>query len=721
MGAAVIVAIVSVLLHKFDKSNTIGDRYLYSKVGYENVGTYSENLVPMKIYNQWGYCDCQGKVVIVPRFYRVGAFSQGVAPVQEKENGLYGYIDTSGSYVKELQFAYAGQFSEDLAVCGTTAQTKLGYINKSGDFVIPEQYYVAGDFSEGLAKVKENKDSLYCFIDTSGKIVISPRYQEATNFSEGVAAVSENGKWGYIDKTGAVIIPPQYDNAQEFHAGLAAVEVNGKWGYIDKTGKSIIQMLYEEAGIFSDGVAPVQLSQSGLWGYIDNTGDTIISANYQEAVNFSEGVASIKDNSQWFLVIDSSVAEQTVSTSSPKGEYIVEQKNPGTEKEDAISFSVNGTIPLTGTLQSDKIIEKLLLRVIGEDGSNKGTYLSIKPKSKSYSLNEVILDGRIAPFNVVGKYTLQFIGKLQGDAKETLLGQTAVEVKPLVETSDLVLDLGLINGRGYPNVNLSCSVNEKGVAQNNLDKEQFSIYESIDGQTETEQMIDTIIKPRSEDGLSIALVFDSSLSMYNEDRTEANSRMDFAKKSAITFIQNEGLGEKDSMSIQSFGRAFTLNQKFTSDTKHLMNAIKDIYFQPDTAIFDAIIKSIDTMSSVKGKKCIIIFTDGEDNASKRTYTDSIERAISNGVPVFSIAIGEEAKTNELKRISDLSGGSFYYLKDIKELSTIYKEITEQLRNQYQLSFHSNSGAESGAKIKLRLEVKKDNSSIEGSKSYSIPK
>jgi hypothetical protein len=107
-----------------------GKGFRYSLVSYDSVGNYSEKLAPVEIYDRWGYCDNQGKVLIVPRFAEAGEFSSGLAAVKEPGTGLYGYIDNSGNYVIEPQFSYAGRFSEELAACGSNSDQKLGYIER---------------------------------------------------------------------------------------------------------------------------------------------------------------------------------------------------------------------------------------------------------------------------------------------------------------------------------------------------------------------------------------------------------------------------------------------------------------------------------------------------------------------------------------------------------------------------------------------------------------
>ena len=74
------------------------------------------------------YIDKDGnKVIDGSKFSQIKSFSNGLAEVQNKENGLFGYIDTSGEYVIRPQFKWTYPFG------------KLGYANvrtNKGSFVI---------------------------------------------------------------------------------------------------------------------------------------------------------------------------------------------------------------------------------------------------------------------------------------------------------------------------------------------------------------------------------------------------------------------------------------------------------------------------------------------------------------------------------------------------------------------------------------------------------
>jgi VWFA-related protein len=734
MAVTVITAIAFYFIRIMMESERNVEGFSFSPVGYVSVGFYNEKLAPMKMYDLWGYCDNHGKVQIVPQYTMAGEFSYGLAAVQESKSGMYGYIDSSGKYIIQPQFSYAGSFSEELAACGSKSDKKLGYIDMSGEFVIPEKYYEAAAFSEGLAKVRTASDGLYSFIDRNDNVVIPASYTAATDFSQGLSAVSVNGLWGYIDKNGNMVIQPGFTRARAFHENLAAVQLNGTWGYIDQKGSFVIKNIFSEAEDFSGGYAPVKFNDNGLWGYINNKGEIAIDGSYQQVTGFTDGVAAVRENSKWLFVTDinykSVVSEQSDSTqvSNNKGaSETISNKEPETISNKnimnlikQIQLYVNESVQLSGTIKTKEVIEKLVLNVIGEDGEDKGIYLSVRPGVNTYNLEEISIDGRIEPFNVVGKYTLQLIAKLERAEDEKLLGEVNVEVLEAEESNNLTAEIGRVDNSAYPIINLFMSVfdhEKKPVSK--LTLENFELFETVEGQKEKKQELELVKQPSEEEGLTVALVFDCSLSMYNEDKTEANSNMEFAKNAAVDFINAGGVGAKDKVSIQSFGKAFKINQEFTESQKKLVKAINGIKSQPDTAIYDAIVRSVDTLSEQEGNKCIILFTDGEDTASKLKYNDSIESAVLKGIPVYSIAIGQEAKTNELKSISDKTGGTFYYLVNAEELNDIYKGITEKLKNQYQFTYKTTADAIVGKNTEIKMVVTDSNERLEIKKTYEI--
>ncbi len=202
----------------------------------------AEPLQPFsKTYEHCGYKDASGRVVVEPRLIQCGAFSEGVAVVQER--GKFAGLETN------LDMSHS--------------PTDWGYIDGSGKYVLKfkaHDYLPAGSFTEGLATIYDAKTHKYGFIDHGGKIAIPAQFDFADGFSEGLAVVCTGvfhrpgqGFWlsnaeakkaathrcGFIDHSGELKIPYTWHAAGRFHDGKAMFRNGKESGYIDKTGKVI--------------------------------------------------------------------------------------------------------------------------------------------------------------------------------------------------------------------------------------------------------------------------------------------------------------------------------------------------------------------------------------------------------------------------------------------------------------------------------------------------
>jgi hypothetical protein len=96
---------------------------------------FSQDLVSVRINNQYGYINKEGKIVIDPQFAYADAFSNGLAQVSIK--GKCAFINQSGAIVINTPYDYynCSCFSNGLAKIQIGGQ--VGYIDKNGQFVWP--------------------------------------------------------------------------------------------------------------------------------------------------------------------------------------------------------------------------------------------------------------------------------------------------------------------------------------------------------------------------------------------------------------------------------------------------------------------------------------------------------------------------------------------------------------------------------------------------------
>jgi hypothetical protein len=148
------------------------------------------------------FVDKSGRPTSAARFDEAGSFSEGLAPV--KVGSLWGYIGKDGAMAIPPRFENANSFSDGLA---SVAQGGLrGYIDKKGVLVIPAQFRQAGNFREGLAYAGD-PESGYHYIDRRGRQAFRGSFAQATDFYHGLAHVQRNGaypfgRFAYIDASG---------------------------------------------------------------------------------------------------------------------------------------------------------------------------------------------------------------------------------------------------------------------------------------------------------------------------------------------------------------------------------------------------------------------------------------------------------------------------------------------------------------------------------------
>ncbi len=98
--------------------------------------------------------------------------------------------------------------------------------------------------------------------------------------------------------------------------------------------------------------------------------------------------------------------------------------------------------------------------------------------------------------------------------------------------------------------------------------------------------------------------------------------------------------EGDSVGIFGFNSTLVTLQDFTGDHAAARRAVLRTRAAGATALFDAIAEVARDIGTRKGKKAIVLFTDGDDNASGLTADAAIKRVLETGVPVYAVAEGE---------------------------------------------------------------------------------
>ncbi len=220
-----------------------------------------------------------------------------------------------------------------------------------------------------------------------------------------------------------------------------------------------------------------------------------------------------------------------------------------------------------------------------------------------------------------------------------------------------------------------------GAPVGGLAKENFILKED-----DREQKI-AVFDKESALPLSIALAIDTSLSTHHDLPLEQSSAKRFAH--AI-------LRPIDALSVYGFSE--TVHEStpgYTSDLKRIDEGIDHIRAGAATALYDAIYLASRALDHRKGRKVLVLITDGGDTFSKIDYKQAVRAAEEAEAIVYSIIIipiessagRETGGEHALIQLSEDTGGKYYYATSTAQLDDAFRKISDELRTQYLLAYY----------------------------------
>jgi Ca-activated chloride channel homolog len=168
------------------------------------------------------------------------------------------------------------------------------------------------------------------------------------------------------------------------------------------------------------------------------------------------------------------------------------------------------------------------------------------------------------------------------------------------------------------------------------------------------------------------------------------------------------LRPRDRAFVASFSDRVDLLSGFEADFQVLENALLALYADRSTALYDAVISGLFQFSGARGRKAMVVISDGEDNASKHTYEDALKFAQRSGVTLYTIGIDLPATKvmvrYQLKHLAETTGGRGFLIRHDSELDEVYETIDRELRSQYLLAYTSSSERPPGELREVKVEV-----------------
>ena len=227
---------------------------------------------------------------------------------------------------------------------------------------------------------------------------------------------------------------------------------------------------------------------------------------------------------------------------------------------------------------------------------------------------------------------------------------------------------------------------KKGRFVEGLEKKDFRIH--VEGATVEP---DTFDRDASAP-VSFAFLVDTSGSM------QIAGKLETAKNAVRHILRNRRPGDEFALFAFSEGEV-RLVADFSTDPGRLLRELWNLKATGQTALFDAVASTPSRMVSGRnGKRAILLFTDGVDNASRLTSSQMVGILQEVSIPVYAIGMTNtafdrlteqerrELALDNLKLLSSASGGQMYLAGGTEDLRPLAFRIDSEVRKQYLLGF-----------------------------------
>jgi Ca-activated chloride channel homolog len=258
---------------------------------------------------------------------------------------------------------------------------------------------------------------------------------------------------------------------------------------------------------------------------------------------------------------------------------------------------------------------------------------------------------------------------------------------------------------------------KKGKFITSLRKEDFKVYEDDKNQVISNFTAETDLP------LTIALLVDTSGSIRDKLR--------FEQEAAIEFFYSTLHRGKDKAMVISFDSGVDLLQDFTDNPETLADAVRKIRAGGGTSLYDAVYLAVnEKLANQPGRLVIILISDGDDNSSRISLTETMELAQRRNVAIYSISTNSAAYFGSkdqdrgdktLKRFSEETGGRPFFPEKIQDLAVSFQEIGEELRSQYRLAYIPSNNKADGTFRKIRIDVANKNYKVKARTGYYAPR
>ena len=278
---------------------------------------------------------------------------------------------------------------------------------------------------------------------------------------------------------------------------------------------------------------------------------------------------------------------------------------------------------------------------------------------------------------------------------------------------------------GVELMNLSVTVTDKrGRNVTDLTQDDFVVLEDKQPQPIVSF---SSAKQVSSIPIGLGLVLDASQSMTS-DRLQS-------MRTAVELLVKNRLRAEDEMYFVEFASDARLTKAWTTDKKSVIEAIRRIKTRTGTALYNAIVNSLEVSRAGRHKKQVmLVITDGSDTHSTVKRQDVALAARASDVIIYALVVDNEegfgdrrgvpgAKSDfsvrqsalELAQVTDATGGRTNYVQGFAQMEDAIEQMGKEFTQQYEVAYQR--GPADGRFHEITVTVKRPDVTVRHRRAY----
>jgi Ca-activated chloride channel homolog len=202
--------------------------------------------------------------------------------------------------------------------------------------------------------------------------------------------------------------------------------------------------------------------------------------------------------------------------------------------------------------------------------------------------------------------------------------------------------------------------------------------------------------------LHVGLMFDTSESMERD--------MPFSRNAAIRFLNT--FPEALDFTFVGFADEVRAARFSQAQFPRLVERIRTSKAKGRTALYDAVSVYLGSAFDQTGRKVLVLYTDGGDTSSSRTWDDTLRLLRASDVTVYPVGFlasrgsARFMQQGQLVEMARLTGGRAVFPNTMKELEPMYSQIAAEIHAQYVVGYVPTNSLRDGKWRKVDIRLKR---------------